>query len=280
MLTSFPVVLLFLLYSLLGRAEGLRCLGNASTKSNIDTLYTREHCHHCTSLQVTITVVMLYHNECASLRFLTRSWKMLPSATREQTRLLVIDDNADIPACHCVDRSQSGEGSAASLQAAGITLVRIQDSRPWNIGGARNLGAFLSCSPFLFVADMDALITEPLLSSALFLTRLPGAESRLHQFNRHLVPPSSVLGEDWIRNFNIVNTTVTLNNTKFHPGMMLVGRDAYWANHGCDEDFVGELNFSCWWCGITSLREMCCLLIVCKAMTLPHPCTVHSLCEE
>lgn len=171
-----------------------------------------------------MTVVMLYHNECASLRFLTRSWRLLPTSIRDQVRLLIIDDHSQIPACQCVENSGSDGGPGDGIRKGDVTVVRIENSRPWNIGGARNLGAFLSCSPYLLVADMDALISEALLLSSLTLTKQPGAALKLHQFNRHFTNSNDTAGA----------------KTKFHPGMMLVARDAYWANHGCDEDFVGH----------------------------------------
>ena len=80
------------------------------------------------------------------------------------------------------------------------------------------MGAFFTCSEFLFVCDIDALISQSLLQKVLALTRLPDTRLQLHQFNREMAE----------------------NMTKFHPGMMLLARDAYWANHGCDEDFVGR----------------------------------------
>lgn len=184
--------------------------------TNVNTLYARNHCHKCDWMGVQLTVIMLYHNECNSLRFLTNSWMKFPQPLRDQVRLLIIDDNAQLPACDCVEKLD--KGSMRSLDDHGISVIRIEDSRPWNIGGARNMGAYFTCSEFLFVCDIDALISQSLLQSVLALTVPVTARLQLHQFNRDF----------------------TEKSTKFHPGMMMLARDAYWANHGCDEDFVGH----------------------------------------
>mmetsp|Transcript_6268 Transcript_6268/g.10236 ORF Transcript_6268/g.10236 Transcript_6268/m.10236 type:complete len:375 (-) Transcript_6268:49-1173(-) len=196
----------------------LRCedKDSGTHRNNINTLYARDHCHKCDWLDVKLTVIMLYHNECNSLRFLTNSWKRFPQPLRDQVRLLIIDDNAQLPACDCVEKQRSGD--TRSLNDHGISVIRVEDSRPWNIGGARNMGAFFTCSEFLFVCDIDALVSQSLLQSVLALTQRADAKLHLHQFNRNF----------------------TEKSTKFHPGMMLLTRDAYWANHGCDEDFVGH----------------------------------------
>ena len=203
--------------------ESVRCLDKntpATDISNIHTTYARDHCYKCDWMNTTLTVIMLYHNECNSLRFLTHSWLQFPQHVRNQIRLLIVDDNSQIPARNCVERyiNSDSESSFKTLKEYGISVVRIDDSRPWNIGGARNMGAFYTCSDFLFVCDIDALISAPLLESALLLTQKPLAKSQLQQFNRNF----------------------TQGVAKFHPGMMLLGREAYWKNHGCDEDFVGE----------------------------------------
>jgi hypothetical protein len=206
-----------------------------SPTHSLDTLYAREHCYHCAWAGVRLAVVLLYHNECNSLRALTREWRGLPPLLREHTRLLVVDDNSQLPACDCVHRGDESERVGASERVSerdsGISVVRISNSRPWNIGGARNLGAFFSCAEFLFVCDIDAYISETLLRNVLALTHTVGARQRLHQLNRNLtdtLPHSGSAG----------------SATKIHPGMMLLTRDAYWANHGCDEDFVGTYSLT------------------------------------
>jgi hypothetical protein len=220
--TTILCVVVFLSLTLLSRGEELRCLGNDATTAkdlfNVDTLFARKHCYKCDWMHVKLTVIMLYHNECNSLRLLTHSWMLFPSQLKKQVRLLVIDDNSQIPACDCVEKYDSPSGDLLTLKDHGISVIRIDDNRKWNIGGARNMGAFFSCSEFLFVCDIDALISQSLLQSALLLTNNPTAKYQLHQFNRNF----------------------TQSTTKFHPGMMLLARDAYWTNHGCDEDFVGE----------------------------------------
>lgn len=205
---------------------GLHCLTDhekdraksSGSLSNLDTIYARNHCYKCEWIDVKLTVVMLYHNECNSLRFLTHSWQLLPQRLRDHVRLLIIDDNSQIPACSCVDRHSSGHSNPTVIKETGISIIRVDENRKWNIGGGRNMGAFFTCSEYLFVCDIDALISQTLLKSVLALTQSPLSQHQLHQFNRNVSSSGA---------------------TKFHPGMMLLTRDAYWQNHGCDEDFVG-----------------------------------------
>ena len=189
--------------------DNLQC-SPSSGISNINTIYARNKCHKCDWLGVKLTVLMLYHNECNSLRFLVHSWVSLPVQLRGQLRLLVIDDNSEIPACRCVDMG-------TRLEDSGVSIIRVDDDRKWNIGGARNMGAFFTCSEFIFVCDIDAYVSPTLLENVLRISHDTSAIYQLHQFNRNF----------------------TKSTTKFHPGMMLVSREAYWKNNGCDEDFVG-----------------------------------------
>lgn len=179
--------------------------------SYIRSAFAKDHCYNCDWAKAKLTVVMLYHNECNTLRLLVNTWVSLPFDFRNQMRLLIVDDNSQIHACSCVDNLNVVDENRFSI-------VRISDSRPWNIGGARNMGAFYTCSEFLFFCDIDAYITKKLLENVLHLIDRSEAAVQLSQFNRFM-------SED---------------KTKFHPGMMLVSRRAYWEIHGCDEDFVGH----------------------------------------
>lgn len=193
-------------------AEGNKVVENRSAFINISVDFARSTCLRCDWKHVPLTLVMLFHNECSSLRLLVTSWLSFPLTIRDNVRLLIVDDNAQIKACNCID------SGGISFEQAGVTVLRIDDHRDWNIGGARNLGAFYTCSEYIFMCDIDAYISPSLLYTALNEIKQPSSATKIIQFNRDTSPTTQ----------------------KVHPGIMVVRRDAYWHIGGCDEDFVGN----------------------------------------
>lgn len=188
----------------------LQCSQEEDHKTNLKANYALRRCNKCEWKDVPLTVVLLYHNECNALRLWSKNWGNLPSDIKSKVRLLVVDDNSELRACNCVDGLKEG-----------MTVLRVEDDLKWNIGGARNLGAYFSCSEYIFMADSDAYLSESLLNALLQVISSGEADKNVVQFNRH----RAFIGEE---------------TTLIHPGMMLLSREMYWRTKGCDEDLVGK----------------------------------------
>jgi hypothetical protein len=193
-----------------------------------------------------LTVIMLYFSECAMLHFQIEMWALSKDATLRQMDFLVIDDHAALPALQCLtDYTTMSEDKANSLHAAlqrlDLRVLRVDVRREWNIGGARNLGAFASCSLALLMCDIDALISVNTLSFALETLQQESSGvygNNIYLFNRHLLEktPTPVAPDE-----GDGNNTIGIQTRLFpHPGIMLLSRSIYWQANGCDEDFVGK----------------------------------------
>jgi len=97
-----------------------------------------------------------------------------------------------------------------------LSLYRITTPIVWNQHGARNLGAFVSESPFLICTDMDHVLC----------TKDAEKISKEQPF----------LNEMWM--FQRV-TAPKMEYYKPHPNSFMCSRKKYWEVGGYDEDFAG-----------------------------------------
>jgi hypothetical protein len=166
-----------------------------------------------------LSVIMLYHNECSALRYQSTIWSKFPAHIKRNIEILVIDDHSRIPAAECL---LSGETKF-------IRLLRVDSNTTWNIGGGRNLGAYVACTPFFYFTDIDTVFNYELASTLLAMEfddlKMLKDGKALIQFNRHFDKTS------------IIPDRASFTHT--HPGVMLMTREMYWKVNGCDEDFVG-----------------------------------------
>ena len=220
----FPVLyyLLFIaiskLQSIISNDNLLQCT-KTDNLTNTSSEMIMKQCTMCVEEQHKLTIIMLYHNECDILYYQTKQWQEISPELSKYIRFLIVDDHSLIPACNCIKKS--------STESVKIDIVRIDSDRIWNIGGARNLGAYVSCTDFIFICDIDALVTEVILTNILpLIIKHTSAYDKVIQLNRKT------------RKERYGNTHTV------HPGVMMLSRDLYWKLNGCDEDFVGHYGFT------------------------------------
>jgi hypothetical protein len=100
-----------------------------------------------------ITVVSPWYLNTSIASCQLNVWNALPGVLKDKTKFILVDD-----------------GSPQSLPTPNVDLnlimARIKKDIPWNQPGARNLGAHLADTQFLFFTDIDHEITVDVLKKA------------------------------------------------------------------------------------------------------------------
>ena len=148
-----------------------------------------------------LTVICPWYGNTDMVRYQIDRWNDLPDKVKRRCRFILVDD-----------------GSPCAMARPGVqlnlTMVRITEDIPWNQPGARNLGAHLAETPFLFFIDIDHELTPDALAKALDQARDPHT---LYVFKR-------------------------LNRGRAmypHPGSFVISKAAFEQIGGFDEDFSG-----------------------------------------
>ena len=111
-------------------------------------LFPNENCTNSIQLQSPtpsrkkLTYLLLYYNDYEFLAQQLQSWNQIPDSTLSQIKFIIIDDGSAIGqrAVEFININQNYEKSS-SLD---LTIYEIDQDLAWNIGGARNLGFWLS----------------------------------------------------------------------------------------------------------------------------------------
>jgi Glycosyl transferase family 2 len=98
---------------------------------------------------------------------------------------------------------------------ADVPVYRILTDIPWNIPGARNLGAAVCLTEWILFCDTDQTFTKKSIDQIL-ATKLE--KGKFYSFHRHNRPRTA--------------------------GTMLVNREDYWRVGGCEEDFAGKYGYN------------------------------------
>ena len=165
-----------------------------------------------------ITLALIYYAAPSLLLAHLQTLKAYPNAVRSRIHVLIVDDG-------------SPQGLAASTYMPAVlrdafagflslTIVRIEQDLPWNIGGARNLAFHLAPTPRVMLLDMDTPAPQAVMAAAL---ALPARDDER--------------GVSLVHRFNRVRPDGTHN---ISPAAVLTDAASYWAIGGCDEDFVGN----------------------------------------
>jgi len=197
---------------------------NSIMKSHLDrSMFTKVQCRNSHAKK--LTIAMIYYEDADYLRAHIESWLTLPANIVDQLSFLIVDDGSQFDPAQ---RVMKNFALIALTDMISLTLLRVQDDIPWNIGGARNLVASQITTRYFFLIDADILIPVQLFYSLLNMTHeaenhriQSGIETVYTHFPRRM--PS---GGKYIH--------------KPHPAIVLISAVAYWMAGGCDEDFVGH----------------------------------------
>ena len=198
---------------------------NSFMKSHLDrSMFTKIQCG--TSRAKKLTIAMIYYEDADYLRGHIESWLTLPAYITDQLIFLIVDDGSQFdPAQRIIKRF----GTLTALSdIISLTLLRVRDDIPWNIGGARNLVASQITTRYFFLIDAHILIPLQLFYSLLNMTHEAEnyrIQSGIETVYTHF-PTRMPSGDEYIH--------------KPHPAIILISAAAYWMAGGCDEDFVGH----------------------------------------
>ena len=149
-----------------------------------------------------ITVICPWYRNTNIVRHQLSAWTRFPEDLKQRTRFVLIDDG-------------SPSRLATPEVDLNLTMARILEDIPWNQPGARNLGAHLADTDFLFFTDIDHEITADALHHALERAK----------------EPSTVYG------FERLARGVSMYP---HPCSFVISKAAFNAIGGFDEDFSGH----------------------------------------
>mmetsp|Transcript_38847 Transcript_38847/g.93913 ORF Transcript_38847/g.93913 Transcript_38847/m.93913 type:complete len:388 (+) Transcript_38847:94-1257(+) len=170
-----------------------------------------------------LTYMLLYYNNHKHLAQQVHSWKNFSQAALDQIQFVIVDDGSTLG------------HTAADLFAANrnyikgldILVYKIDQDLAWNIGGARNLGFYMSNTEWIFMNDADIEVKTDTMD---FVTRLLDYKPQQQENGTTTgLEPVYLYFKRW-REAGFKN----------HPAVMLIKRKHYWMLGGCDEDFVGH----------------------------------------
>lgn len=160
-----------------------------------------------------LSIVQPYYRNPGMLAHQYALWASYPAALKAQIEIVLVDDGSPEPAAD-VPRP-------AGLPP--LRIYRVLEDRLWHQHGARNLGATVAASSWLFMTDMDHELPTASLEALLRATASAG--DRVFTFHRLDAP----------------NLTPKLLHGAPHPhqNTFAVTKTRYWAAGGYDEDLCG-----------------------------------------
>jgi hypothetical protein len=149
-----------------------------------------------------------YYEASRMLQLQVENWNSYGRALRKAVKIIVVDDGSPTQPALPVMRQ-------CKVPCA---VYRIQEDYPWNMHGARNLGAQVAGpgDPWLFLSDVDIVLPAE-MAERMLKARLD--ERRHYTFERTMV----------------INPRLS----KVHCNTFLVKRSVYWSTGGYDEDYRG-----------------------------------------
>lgn len=178
-----------------------------------------------------ITLAVPYYNQPRMLAHHLREWGKYPGHIASAFRFVIVDDGSQThPASEVVHAHLMADADVC-LPA----LYRIVPDIPWNRGGARNLVAQQSVTPWLLMLDIDHVLTAE--NAERLVAHLPLRNTTVwYRFPRERIGRA-----DETRRKDDLADDVERGPVKPHIDSYLVGRSAYWAAGGYNEAFSGCL---------------------------------------
>jgi len=158
-------------------------------------------------MSLKLKLIYPYYENPEMLSLQVRNWNSYSDDTKARVTLFVIDDG-----------SPNNHAAKAILKNCDLKyqLYRVIPNIPWNQHGARNLGAKQAGKGWLYMSDMDILLTPKAITT---LLGYPVQTDHHYTFDR-----------------------VFQNNSrepKYHCNTFLVHNTKYWEVGGYDEDYCG-----------------------------------------
>lgn len=159
-----------------------------------------------------LTLIYPYYNNAGMLAAQIRNWNGYPVSVREQIEIIVVDD--------CSPREPAKRVFDKHVLNCAHRLYRINKDVRWNWIAARNLGAKEAKDGWLFMTDMDHMLTAANVKPIMYMIFAGRLDmSTYYTFERRDAP--------------------NLTEYKMHPNTYLIHRKLFWRNGGYDEEFSG-----------------------------------------
>lgn len=136
------------------------------------------------------------------------NWKNYSSELLKEFDIILVDDYSSPPLELDIDFPIN------------LVIVRITEDKSYNIGGAKNLGLYLSTSEWVLQSDIDHLL---LPKSASQLLELQLLSNHVYSFKR-----------------NRIKNDGSIEGRHPHANSFLIERKVFWECGGYDEDFSGD----------------------------------------
>jgi glycosyltransferase involved in cell wall biosynthesis len=167
-------------------------------------------------------VVPFYRNS-AMLERQLRTWREYP----EGLRIILVDDGSPEPAIDIVMQHAS-ESVIDQLK-----VYRVGVDIPWNRGGARNLGAHVSETPWIMHIDIDHILPP---DAVIDLLAFPLNSDCWYRFPRYRIGAA-----DDTRKKDAIDPRATFGKIHPHVDSYVCSKDKFWEAGGYNEDFSGCL---------------------------------------
>lgn len=172
-----------------------------------------------------ITIIVPYYRNPKMLATQLENWALLPDAYR----FVIVDDGSPEPALNVIaDMPERWQ-----LRGDRLRLYRVGIDIPWNRGGARNLGAHVAETDWIFHMDIDHLLPY---KAAMHLLTVPLIRDRWYKFRRFRIGRA-----DDTRRKDRIPDSAEFGEIHPHMDSYLITKDLYWKNGGYDEDYSGCL---------------------------------------
>lgn len=182
-----------------------------------------------------ISVIVPYYRNVEMLKVHLDIWASYSEEVCRQMRLIVVDDGSPEPASR-VFGDWFTERGMGYTQPFKVELYRIHPDIPWNRGGARNLGAWVTPDEWLLHMDIDHVLPPRAAETLATFMRVPPSHSDWYRFERYRYGRA-----DETRRKDKIDPESTFGKIKPHIDSYLCRRSLYWKVGGYDEDYSGCL---------------------------------------
>lgn len=164
-----------------------------------------------------VSLILPYYNQPRMLRHQLDIANDYP----EGIKVIVIDDGSQDAASNVF---KSGDKTS---------LYQIDIDIPWNLEGARNLGATVADTEWLLFTDIDHALP---VEAAESLLKFKLNESKWYTFPRFRVGRA-----DSTRNRDALHNSEIFGEIHPHVNSYLITKKNFWKMGGCDEDYAGVI---------------------------------------
>mmetsp|Transcript_18573 Transcript_18573/g.54378 ORF Transcript_18573/g.54378 Transcript_18573/m.54378 type:complete len:370 (+) Transcript_18573:1292-2401(+) len=180
-----------------------------------------------------LTIGYLYYRSPADLGIHIAHWISMPSHTLDLVEFSLIDDGSPVGERASDVILNRTRGTVSSMY---LIVWHITQDIKWNIGGARNLLVATARTPYVYICDMDVMVT-PAFIHAIVTHAVAESAARMNDQRRGKQHTEKVY-------MLFSRQGPYLPSRSVHPALMMISTKAYWRSGGCDEQFVGHYGFT------------------------------------